>query len=516
MKGVYLAACILFILASFAIAQLPPAKDAVVMIDWNDGKHSYSNFTFTGNDGYYEMNVASGNVNVSTGMAFNRGNELLMIGNWSGNFSINGTKWKNFTLFMSHEDAKIYGYVYDNASHATIEANVSIYFEAFDKKYAGLNYTLTQNGYYEIWLPASNVSIDVSANGYKTAFYDGSIYSDEEKRIDFYLDASPAAPLTAWVKGYVKSADEQPISNASVDVYIHNDSYNYTSINFTYTPSNGYFEFRVPAGNGMIAVSASNFFSNFSNISVSENEIVWANITLQPLPQDNAWVSGYVYDDDGNPIAGANVSVRGGIIIMMTNQAYFERDGTTDLNGYYNISVPAINPVWYPYPPLGILINASAIDAVYAYADGYFDNYSVLTPPSNVIQPGQTLNVDLVLDSMPEENCIVKGYIYLSTQQPSPPKHILYVGGTGEGNYSSIQAAIENASNGDTIKVYPGVYDGPIILNKELKLVGDPSIDGHRSTGISIEASNVSIENFTIYNSSYGIYVHNESFTLHN
>ncbi|RLF42667.1 MAG: hypothetical protein DRN17_07450, partial [Thermoplasmata archaeon] len=30
----------------------------------------------------------------------------------------------------------------------------------------------------------------------------------------------------------------------------------------------------------------------------------------------------------------------------------------------------------------------------------------------------------------------------------------LYVGGSGEGNYSSIQDAVDNASNGDTIYVY--------------------------------------------------------------
>jgi len=42
---------------------------------------------------------------------------------------------------------------------------------------------------------------------------------------------------------------------------------------------------------------------------------------------------------------------------------------------------------------------------------------------------------------------------------------------TGEW-YDTIQAAIENASDGDTIKVYPGEYDGPIVVNKCIKLVG--------------------------------------------
>jgi hypothetical protein len=36
---------------------------------------------------------------------------------------------------------------------------------------------------------------------------------------------------------------------------------------------------------------------------------------------------------------------------------------------------------------------------------------------------------------------------------------ILYVGGSGEGNYSTIQDAVDNASDGDTVFVYNGTYD---------------------------------------------------------
>lgn len=34
----------------------------------------------------------------------------------------------------------------------------------------------------------------------------------------------------------------------------------------------------------------------------------------------------------------------------------------------------------------------------------------------------------------------------------------LYVGGDGPGNYSTIQAAIDNASGGDSVFVYKGIY----------------------------------------------------------
>jgi parallel beta-helix repeat protein len=49
----------------------------------------------------------------------------------------------------------------------------------------------------------------------------------------------------------------------------------------------------------------------------------------------------------------------------------------------------------------------------------------------------------------------------------------LYVGGTGEGNYSKIQAAINDASDGDTVFVYNGIYnEGDIDINKQIKIIG--------------------------------------------
>jgi len=62
----------------------------------------------------------------------------------------------------------------------------------------------------------------------------------------------------------------------------------------------------------------------------------------------------------------------------------------------------------------------------------------------------------------------------------------LYVGGGGSGNYSTIQAAIDNASDGDTVFVYyvPWNYNEHILINKSINLIGEnyfgmrPIIDG--------------------------------------
>lgn len=93
-----------------------------------------------------------------------------------------------------------------------------------------------------------------------------------------------------------------------------------------------------------------------------------------------------------------------------------------------------------------------------------------------------------------------------SSQEITQEGMILYVGGTGEGNYTSIQQAIDNASSGNIIFVYNGTYYENIIIDKELVLKGKNKGDtiinalGFGSV-ITIMAPNCSISNFTIIGS---------------
>ena len=92
---------------------------------------------------------------------------------------------------------------------------------------------------------------------------------------------------------------------------------------------------------------------------------------------------------------------------------------------------------------------------------------------------------------------------------------ILYVGGSGPGNYSKIQDAIDFASDGDTVFVYndSSPYLEHVEINKSIKLRGEDRsstiVDGAGEISvISVVADEVSISGFTIKNSSSdGIYV---------
>ena len=94
---------------------------------------------------------------------------------------------------------------------------------------------------------------------------------------------------------------------------------------------------------------------------------------------------------------------------------------------------------------------------------------------------------------------------------------ILYVGGIGPGNYSIIQDAINNASEGNIIYVYNGTYYENIVIDITMDLVGEGSnktiIDGgNQKDVVKINrADEVTLSGFTIQNSGEskaGVYLY--------
>lgn len=91
--------------------------------------------------------------------------------------------------------------------------------------------------------------------------------------------------------------------------------------------------------------------------------------------------------------------------------------------------------------------------------------------------------------------------------------NILYVGGSGEGNYTSIQDAIDNATSGDTVLVFDdsSPYYEHIFIDKSINLIGEKRhstiIDGSVSgVVVSITADRVTISRFTIQNGGFEYY----------
>ncbi len=96
----------------------------------------------------------------------------------------------------------------------------------------------------------------------------------------------------------------------------------------------------------------------------------------------------------------------------------------------------------------------------------------------------------------------------------------LYVGGSGPGNYTSIQDAIDNSSDGDTVFVYKGTYYENLDVFNSIKLIGEDKnttiIDGSYNYEriIYFWDDNITITGFTIQNSQYhGIGIDSSNFS---
>ena len=79
----------------------------------------------------------------------------------------------------------------------------------------------------------------------------------------------------------------------------------------------------------------------------------------------------------------------------------------------------------------------------------------------------------------------------------------IIVDASGHGNYTTIQDAINNSSTGDTIRVWEGVYQENIIVNKSVSLIGNGSAftsiyGGSNQVIINIMVDRVNITGFSV------------------
>lgn len=113
------------------------------------------------------------------------------------------------------------------------------------------------------------------------------------------------------------------------------------------------------------------------------------------------------------------------------------------------------------------------------------------------------------------------GFVFLALAGPASADTITVNNG-GEGDYKSIQKAINNANPGDTIFVYPGTYKENLVVDRELKIIsksGNPEdtivlAATQKEHVFRVASDNVTIRGFKIKDASgtpgnykYGIYL---------
>ncbi len=115
---------------------------------------------------------------------------------------------------------------------------------------------------------------------------------------------------------------------------------------------------------------------------------------------------------------------------------------------------------------------------------------------------------------------IIVGMLFLILAPGHANADIITVDAAGNGDYLRIQHAVDNATEGDTIRVFGGIYPENIILDKGLDIIGNgtfnSTIDG-MGTGYVIRVSSawVNISDLRIMNGSEGIHVENAHCEIH-
>jgi len=136
----------------------------------------------------------------------------------------------------------------------------------------------------------------------------------------------------------------------------------------------------------------------------------------------------------------------------------------------------------------------------------------------NPIRKGLAIGVILLFIGLaftPSINANISKDDFVEKTTASFDGNTLYVGGSGPGNYTNIQDAIDNSSDGDTVFVYNGTYHESVKINKSIDLIGENRsstiIEGdYYSYIVTISADYVLFQNFTLENlSGYysGIYL---------
>ncbi|MED4452355.1 carboxypeptidase regulatory-like domain-containing protein, partial [Metabacillus fastidiosus] len=184
-------------------------------------------------------------------------------------------------------------------------------------------------------LPGS-YNLSFIANGYSNGRAGAIVNSNQTTIVNASLTR-----LAGSLSGTVLNNNNEPVAGAQITVFQNN-----IQVASAITDANGnYLIPNLSPGSYVVVTTADNFITNTVSTTITNGETTVVNFSLQPLP---GTLSGQITDSNGNPIAGATVSIQlgtgAGIAIGST---------ATNSNGTYTITGLA---------PGNYIVNASAFN----------------------------------------------------------------------------------------------------------------------------------------------------------
>jgi hypothetical protein len=302
-----------------------------VSVSFSDWTIGYYNSTFTNESGYYEMNISAGNFSVyaSEEGYISYSYDPLTIGP-------NETVWHNITLTPTPpENSIVKGYVWDAETRLGI-GDVSVSFSDWTIDYWNFTFT-NESGYYEMNISAGNFSVDASKEGYISYSYDPLTIGPNET-VWHNITLTPIPPEVSTIKGYVLD-EETGLGIAEAYVSFLDPEIDY--YNFTFTNESGYYEINVSSGNFSVYAYKDGYqsYSTITPIEVGEGVVLWYNITLTPLPAENAILKGYAYRyEEGNLVPLNDTMLE---VWVQGDEKFLSNWTETNATGYYELNVPA-------------------------------------------------------------------------------------------------------------------------------------------------------------------------------
>jgi len=244
-------------------------------------------------------------------------------------------------------------------------------------------------GFYSIDIELSETLVVVRKSGYFSQFMD--INDIEENETLWYnVSLNPGAPLeNSIVCGYITdNLTDDPIDGADV-FYINSIDLMPNDWNYTSTNPSGFYSINVPTADEAYFYSdADGYYNNASmKHNISENETLWINSSLYPIPPENSIICGYITNElTETPIENARFHFH-----WRDNQGHsYSNDTYTNHSGFYSVNV-----------------SEGEISDINVYADGYYSKYE----GSYDIDEYETLWVNISLYPKPPKNSVLRGYI---------------------------------------------------------------------------------------------------------
>ena len=224
-------------------------------------------------------------------------------------------------------------------------------------------------------------------------------------------DSNYSTEDAAIVKGFVKNIyNNSVLNNTYVGLWVEDNQGNYYW-NETVTDVFGYFEMNIHPGIMDIYYYKEGYFEeDYYNIIVQENQILWSNMSLFPIPPVTAYLQGMITDGEtGLPISDAHIDIDW----RDPFNHWWDNDTYTNDSGYFF---------------MGTLPGEVRI---YVFADGYFYNH---TNYFNIYE-NETIWVNLSLNPEPPQTVLIQGFITdLLTNEPIDEVDVLVYWRDNNGN----------------------------------------------------------------------------------